>query len=57
MHHNRHLVVDSAMRTNVVAIFSAGDITDYDARVALIAVGCGEVATAVNNAAVDIDPP
>jgi thioredoxin reductase len=56
LHDNRHLVVDSAMRTNVAGIFSAGDITDYDGKVRLIAVGFGEVATAVNNAAVHIDP-
>jgi len=55
LHDNRHLVVDSAMRTNVAGIFSAGDITDYDGKVRLIAVGFGEVATAVNNAAVHID--
>lgn len=56
LHDNRHLVVDSAMRTNVPGIFSAGDITDYEGKVRLIAVGFGEVATAVNNAAVHIDP-
>lgn len=56
LHDNRHLVVDSAMRTSLPGIFSAGDITDYDGKVRLIAVGFGEVATAVNNAAVHIDP-
>lgn len=56
LHDNRHLVVDSAMRTNVHGIFSAGDVTDYEGKVRLIAVGFGEVATAVNNAAVHIDP-
>lgn len=56
LHDNRHLVVDSAMRTNVPGIFAAGDITDYDGKVRLIAVGFGEVATAVNNAAVHLDP-
>lgn len=56
LHDNRHLVVDSAMRTNQAGIFAAGDITDYDGKVRLIAVGFGEVATAVNNAAVYIDP-
>jgi thioredoxin reductase len=53
---NRHIVVDSAMRTNLPGVFSAGDITDYDGKVRLIAVGFGEAATAVNNAAVHIDP-
>lgn len=56
LHDNRHLVVDSAMRTTVPGVFSAGDITSYDGKVRLIAVGFGEVATAVNNAAVHIDP-
>ena len=56
LHDNRHLVVDSAMRTNVPGVFAAGDITDYDGKVRLIAVGFGEAATAVNNAAVHIDP-
>jgi thioredoxin reductase (NADPH) len=56
LHDNRHVVVDSAMRTNVPGIFAAGDIVDYDGKVRLIAVGFGEVATAVNNAAVHVDP-
>lgn len=56
LHDNRHLVVDTAMRTNVDGVFAAGDITDYPGKVRLIAVGFGEVATAVNNAAVHIDP-
>jgi thioredoxin reductase len=53
---NRHLVVDTAMRTNIPGVFAAGDITDYDGKVRLISVGFGEVATAVNNAAVYLDP-
>ena len=56
LHDNRHLVVDSAMRTNLPGVFAAGDIADYDGKVRLIAVGFGEVATAVNNAAVHVDP-
>ncbi|UMG92314.1 NAD(P)/FAD-dependent oxidoreductase [Nocardioides sp. TF02-7] len=54
--HKRHLVVDPAMRTNLERVFAAGDITDYPGKVRLIAVGFGEAATAVNNAAVVIDP-
>lgn len=53
---NRHLVVDSAMRTDLPGVYAAGDITDYDGKVRLISVGFGEVATAVNNAAVHLDP-
>ncbi|WP_375502326.1 NAD(P)/FAD-dependent oxidoreductase [uncultured Jatrophihabitans sp.] len=56
LHDNRHFVVDSAMRTTVAGLYAAGDITDYDGKVRLISVGFGEVATAVNNAAVFIDP-
>ena len=56
LHDNRHLVVDSTMATNLPGVFAAGDITDYPGKVRLIAVGFGEAATAVNNAAVHIDP-
>lgn len=55
LHDNRHLVVDTAMQTSVSGVFAAGDITDYAGKVRLIAVGFGEVATAVNNAAVYVD--
>jgi thioredoxin reductase (NADPH) len=53
---NRHVVVDSTMQTAVQGVFAAGDIADYPGKVRLIAVGFGEVATAVNNAAVYMDP-
>lgn len=56
LHDNRHLVVDTRMQTNLPRVYAAGDITDYDGKVRLISVGFGEVATAVNNAAVDLDP-
>jgi len=52
----RHVVVDSAMRTSVPRVFAAGDVTEYDGKVRLIAVGFGEAATAVNNATVAMDP-
>jgi thioredoxin reductase (NADPH) len=52
----RHVVVNAAMRTNLARVFAAGDITEYPGKVRLIAVGFGEAATAVNNAAVVIDP-
>jgi thioredoxin reductase len=52
----RHIRVDTAMRTNVPRVFAAGDITEYEGKVRLIAVGFGEVAIAVNNAAVLVDP-
>ena len=53
---HRHIPVDPAMRTNLPRVFAAGDITEYDGKVRLIAVGFGEVATAVNNGATLIDP-
>ena len=52
----RHIVVDTTMATNQPRVFAAGDIGEYPGKVRLIAVGFGEVATAVNNAAVAIDP-
>jgi thioredoxin reductase (NADPH) len=52
----RHILVDAAMRTSRSRVFAAGDITEYPGKVRLIAVGFGEAATAVNNAAVVIDP-
>jgi thioredoxin reductase (NADPH) len=52
----RHVVVNSAMQTSMERVFAAGDITEYPGKVRLIAVGFGEAATAVNNAAVAIDP-
>lgn len=52
----RHILVDSTMATNLPRVFAAGDITEYPGKVRLIATGFGEAATAVNNAAVVIDP-
>lgn len=52
----RQISVDTAMQTNVAGVFAAGDITEYPGKVRLISVGFGEAATAVNNAAVYIDP-
>lgn len=52
----RHISVGPDMATNLPRVFAAGDINEYPGKVRLIAVGFGEVATAVNNAAVVIDP-
>ncbi|MFG1923352.1 NAD(P)/FAD-dependent oxidoreductase [Cryptosporangium sp. NPDC048952] len=52
----RTIVVDTRMRTTVDRVFAAGDITAYAGKVRLMSVGFGEVATAVNNAAVTMDP-
>ena len=51
----RRIVVDSAMKTNLPRIYSAGDITTYYGKVPLISVGFGEAGLAVNNAAPYID--
>lgn len=52
----RHIRVDTSTRTNLPRVFAAGDITEYEGKVRLIAVGFGEVATAINNAAPLIFP-
>jgi thioredoxin reductase len=52
----RYIAVDTTMATSLPRVFAAGDITDYPGKVRLISVGLGEAATAVNNAAVAIDP-
>lgn len=52
----RHIKVDSSMFTNLPRVLAAGDICTYVGRVPLIAVGFGEAATAVNNAAPLINP-
>jgi len=53
---DRKVLVDSAMQTNVTGVFAVGDVSTYLGKVALMATGFGEAATAVNNAAVLIDP-
>ncbi|GAB3345934.1 NAD(P)/FAD-dependent oxidoreductase [Modestobacter lapidis] len=53
---DRKILVDTAMRTSVSGVYSAGDITEYPGKVRLISVGFGEAATAVNNAATYLDP-
>jgi ferredoxin/flavodoxin---NADP+ reductase len=52
----RHILADSRMATNLERVYAAGDITEYPGKVRLIATGFGEAATAVNNAAIVIDP-
>ncbi|WP_433274594.1 NAD(P)/FAD-dependent oxidoreductase [Pseudonocardia xinjiangensis] len=54
--HERKIRVDPMMRTNRPGVFAAGDICTYSGRVPLIAIGFGEAATAVNHAAVFVDP-
>jgi thioredoxin reductase len=52
----RRIVVSTDMSTNLPRVYGAGDIVSYPGKVRLIAVGFGEVASAVNNAAVAINP-
>jgi ferredoxin/flavodoxin---NADP+ reductase len=52
----RKIAVNPLMQTSRNGIFAAGDICHYSGRVPLIAVGFGEAATAVNHAAVYLDP-
>lgn len=52
----RHITVDTTMATSLPRVFAAGDIAVYPGKVALISVGFGEAALAVNNAAPIIDP-
>lgn len=52
----RHILVDQSMRTSRERVFAAGDVAEYPGKVRLIAVGFGEAATAVNHAAVVVDP-
>jgi thioredoxin reductase len=53
---DRKITVDTRMATNLPRVYAAGDIADYPGKVPLISVGFGEAATAVNNAALAIDP-
>jgi thioredoxin reductase (NADPH) len=53
---DRRILVNSQMQTNLPMVYAAGDIADYQGKVRLISVGFGEAATAVNNAAVAINP-
>ncbi|WP_040691038.1 NAD(P)/FAD-dependent oxidoreductase [Nocardia vinacea] len=52
----KHIPVGTDMATSRPGIYAAGDITTYPGKVALIAVGFGEAATAVNNIAVALHP-
>jgi thioredoxin reductase (NADPH) len=52
----RHIVVSSSMQTSIPRVFAAGDISTYSGKVPLIAVGFGEAATAINNAAPFVNP-
>ncbi len=50
------IVVNSRMETNLEGVYAAGDVTTFDGKVKLIAVGLGEAPIAVNHAKSYIDP-
>ncbi|MFI5958671.1 NAD(P)/FAD-dependent oxidoreductase [Cryptosporangium sp. NPDC051539] len=47
----RRILVDRTQKTNLPRVFAAGDIAQYEGKVALISVGFGEAATAINHIA------
>jgi thioredoxin reductase len=55
-HDGRRVRVDSRGATSLPGVYAAGDVVDYPGKLPLIATGFGEAATAVNNAAVWLDP-
>ena len=52
----RAVRVDAAGRTSIPRVYAAGDLATYPGKVRLMSVGFGEVATAMNHLAVDLDP-
>lgn len=50
------ILVNTKMETNMEGIYAAGDVTTFDGKVKLIAVGLGEAPIAVNHAKAYIDP-
>jgi ferredoxin/flavodoxin---NADP+ reductase len=52
----RRVHVDTRGATSMPGVYAAGDVAEYPGKLPLIATGFGEAATAVNNAAVWLDP-
>lgn len=50
------MVVDSTMQSSIPGIYGAGDVTMYDGKVKLIAVGFGEAPVAISAIAAYLDP-
>lgn len=50
------IVVNERMETNLPGVYAAGDVTEHEGKLDLIATGFGEVAVAVNYAKTFIDP-
>ncbi len=52
----KKIVVNEKMETNLPGIYAAGDVTEHEGKLDLIATGFGEAAVAVNFAKTFIDP-
>lgn len=52
----RKIVVSSTMETSIPGVFAAGDAATHPGKVPLLVSGFGEAATAVNHAAVRVNP-
>lgn len=52
----KKIVVNDRMETNLPGVYAAGDVTDHEGKLDLIATGFGEAAVAVNYAKTFIDP-
>lgn len=52
----RRVNVDMSMQTNLPGVFAIGDASTHPGKVTLLATGFGEAATAVNHAALLLDP-
>lgn len=50
------IVVNDRMETNLPGVYAAGDVTEHEGKLDLIATGFGEAAVAVNFAKTRIDP-
>ena len=50
------IIVNPRMETNIEGVYAAGDVSTYDGKVKLIAVGLGEAPIAINHAKSYIDP-
>jgi thioredoxin reductase len=50
------ILVDPTMRTNIPGVYAVGDITTYEGKIKLIAIGTAEAAIAANYAKQYLDP-
>ncbi|MDZ7361598.1 MAG: NAD(P)/FAD-dependent oxidoreductase [candidate division KSB1 bacterium] len=53
---DKHIKVDSRMRTNLAGVFAAGDVATFPGKIKLIATGFAEAAMAVKSALEHIHP-